>query len=65
MSVEDDYLKCIGKLEDCVCEIKKITHKLNDIAILNVQSAIFEIEAGVEKLEHELEADIERKNNNE
>jgi len=63
MSTEDDYLKCVDKLEECVSEIKKIVHRLNNISTLNVQSAIFEIEAGVEKLEHELEADIERKEN--
>ena len=63
MSVENDYLKCVKKLEECVHEIKDITHRLNGLINLDVKSAIFDIESGVEKLEHELEADVERREN--
>ena len=63
MSAEDDYLKCVNKLEECVCEIKNITHRLSKIVSFDVRNAIFDIEAGVEKLEHELEADIKKEKN--
>ncbi len=59
-NVEDEYIKCVEKLAECVRHLREINRKLDTVCKVPMED-IFIIEGAVEDMKHHLEQSIEDK----
>ena len=52
MCAEVEFLNCVDELEKCLNTIKDLTSKMKEALPSNIRDGIFDIEMGVEKIEH-------------
>lgn len=60
MQAEDEYRRCVNKLEECVAHLKEFNRRLLEMGKHGIpMEDIFTIESSVEDLQHDIENKIQ------